>query len=84
MKICSAEQMRFLDSTTINEGIVPGLELMENAGKGTVDLLLEYYGDCKGKRIAVFAGPGNNGGDGFVMAEEYTRRIRIPIFTGIE
>ncbi|MEN8258119.1 MAG: NAD(P)H-hydrate dehydratase, partial [Thermodesulfobacteriota bacterium] len=68
MRICSADQMRFLDKTTIDENIVPGLELMENAGKGTVDLMREYYGDCKAQRVAIFAGPGNNGGDGFVMA----------------
>ncbi len=68
MKICSADQMRFLDRTTINDNVATGLELMENAGKGTVDLILDYYGDCKGKRVAVFAGPGNNGGDGFVIA----------------
>ncbi len=68
MKICSAEQMRLLDKTTIDQNLVPSLDLMENAGKGTVDLMLEYFGDCKGQKIAVFAGPGNNGGDGFVMA----------------
>lgn len=67
MRICSAAQMRFLDATTIDENIVSGLELMENAGKGTVDLMFDYFGDCKGQRVAVFAGPGNNGGDGFVM-----------------
>ncbi len=68
MRICSAAQMRFLDATTIDENIVSGLELMERAGQGTVDLMVDYFGDCKGQRIAVFAGPGNNGGDGFVMA----------------
>ncbi|MBU0681333.1 MAG: NAD(P)H-hydrate dehydratase [Proteobacteria bacterium] len=68
MKICSAAQMRFLDQTTINEKHVSGLELMENAGKGTVDLMLEYYGDCKGRPVAVFVGSGNNGGDGCVVA----------------
>lgn len=68
MRICSVDQMRFLDATTIAEDHVSGLGLMENAGKGTVDLILDYYGDCKGKSVAIFAGPGNNGGDGFVMA----------------
>ncbi len=68
MKICSAAQMRFLDSTTISEKCVAGRELMENAGKGTVELMLDYYGDCKGQKVIIFAGPGNNGGDGFVMA----------------
>ncbi|MDA3786397.1 MAG: NAD(P)H-hydrate dehydratase, partial [Deltaproteobacteria bacterium] len=68
MKICSTAQMRFLEAKTIAEKKISGSQLMENAGKGTVDLILDYYGDCKGKRIAVFAGPGNNGGDGFVVA----------------
>lgn len=68
MKICSAEQMRFMDRATSAEQLVPSLELMENAGRGTVALMLEYYGDCQGRPIAVFAGSGNNGGDGFVIA----------------
>ncbi|PLX50008.1 MAG: bifunctional ADP-dependent NAD(P)H-hydrate dehydratase/NAD(P)H-hydrate epimerase [Desulfobulbaceae bacterium] len=68
MKICSAAQSRFLDQTTIAGNHLSGLELMENAGRGTVALMLDYYGDCKERRVAVFAGPGNNGGDGFVVA----------------
>ena len=68
MKLVTAEQMRGLDNAAINTFKVPSLELMENAGRRTVEVMLDRYGDPQGKRVAVFAGPGNNGGDGLVTA----------------
>ncbi len=68
MKICTAEQMRTLDALAIDKYNVPGLDLMENAGQGTVDCIVERFGDPLGKNIAIFVGPGNNGGDGLVIA----------------
>lgn len=42
--------------------------MMENAGAVTAMRLLEKYSDLKEKKVTVFAGLGNNGGDAFVIA----------------
>ena len=70
--LVSAEQMRTLDTETITQIGVPGGVLMESAGRGIVEVLwqLHHRGavDLYGGQILVVAGPGNNGGDGFVIA----------------
>ena len=69
IKIVSNEQMRSMDSKTINQLGLPGIILMENAGRQTFDFIRQFlsenglYG-----RIDVYCGKGNNGGDGFVIA----------------
>jgi len=75
MKLVTAEQMRGLDNAAINTSHIPSIELMENAGRRTVDVMLEKYGDPMGQTVAVFAGPGNNGGDGLVIARLLTARL---------
>ena len=67
MKFCTAEEMRRLDHKTIHECGIPGVVLMENAGRGAAVLVRKYMGDLYGRRVAVICGRGNNGGDGFVM-----------------
>jgi len=42
--------------------------MMENAGAGATKRLVEKFGDVKSKNALVFAGLGNNGGDGLVIA----------------
>jgi NAD(P)H-hydrate epimerase len=68
MKVVTAEQMRELDRRAIVESGIPGVVLMENAGRAVVDVMAREYGPLPGKRVAVFCGAGNNGGDGFVIA----------------
>lgn len=68
MKFCTAAEMRRLDEKTIKECGIPGVVLMENAGRGAAVLTREYFGDLTGRGLAVVCGRGNNGGDGFVMA----------------
>lgn len=68
MQLASAAQMRELDRRAIEEIGIPGMVLMENAGRGTVDRMIHILGPVAGKTVCVFAGPGNNGGDGLVIA----------------
>jgi NAD(P)H-hydrate epimerase len=66
--IVTARQMQELDKKTIQDIGIPGAVLMENAGRGTFEQMLRHFPEMQGKRIAVVAGKGNNGGDGFVIA----------------
>ena len=66
MKIATREIVREIDRKTIRQYGIPGLILMENAGRAVSNVLLREYPDAK--RISVFCGGGNNGGDGFVIA----------------
>ena len=59
------ERMRATDRWAIEEQGIPGLELMERAGRGLADLVLSVAPDGP---IAVVCGKGNNGGDGYVAA----------------
>lgn len=68
MLLVTAEEMQDMDQKTIHSFGIPGLVLMENAGRGAVEALLSKIKDRDIKKIAVLAGRGNNGGDGFVMA----------------
>lgn len=68
MQVATAAQMRELDRRTIEDIGIPGMVLMENAGRGTVDCMCEHIGPVSGRTVAVFVGPGNNGGDGLVIA----------------
>jgi NAD(P)H-hydrate epimerase len=62
----SREQVRELDRRAINGFGVPGIVLMENAGRGCAELLMEL--NPPRASTAILCGPGNNGGDGFVIA----------------
>jgi NAD(P)H-hydrate epimerase len=79
MKLVTAEQMRGLDEAAINKYSVPSIDLMEKAGHGTVDVMLRLYGDPLGKAIAIFVGPGNNGGDGLVIARLLAAHLARPV-----
>jgi hydroxyethylthiazole kinase-like uncharacterized protein yjeF len=68
MKLVTAEQMRMIDRETIEERIVSGPDLMENAGRGIAQRLLSGVIDTSmNEKVAIFCGKGNNGGDGFVI-----------------
>ncbi|HWG45503.1 MAG TPA: NAD(P)H-hydrate epimerase [Gemmataceae bacterium] len=73
--ILSREQSRELDRRAIEEFGVPGVVLMENAGRGMAELLrtLGING-----LVVICCGKGNNGGDGFVIAR-HLDNARIPV-----
>jgi NAD(P)H-hydrate epimerase len=61
----SREEVRGIDARAANELSLPTLLLMENAGRGAADYLRQQTGPAK---ILIVCGPGNNGGDGGVVA----------------
>ena len=67
MKYISVEEMRNIDIQTDAVGGVPFAQLMENAGRGIAEIILDLPADT-GREDRVFAlvGPGNNGGDALV------------------
>jgi len=62
--------MRAIEKAAIASGEVTGLELMERAGRGVVEAIFEEWPAATQapQRAVVLCGPGNNGGDGFVIA----------------
>jgi len=81
MKVVTAEVMQQLDRRAIEEAGIPGVVLMENAGRGAVGVLLENYPEVLSGTVAIIAGKGNNGGDGFVIARYLVNRgISVRIF----
>lgn len=75
-ELLTAAQMRAIERTAIDSGEVTGLELMERAGRGVVEAILSRHpnADVEFPCAAVFCGPGNNGGDGFVIARLLRKR----------
>jgi hydroxyethylthiazole kinase-like uncharacterized protein yjeF len=68
MKVATAEEMQELDRKAIETYRIPGIVLMENAGRGAADVISNSFPEIHKKKIAIIAGKGNNGGDGFVIA----------------
>jgi NAD(P)H-hydrate epimerase len=71
----SREEVRNLDKRAIEEFGMPGVVLMENAGRGAADVLMSL--GCRGP-VIICCGKGNNGGDGFVIARHLDNR-GIPV-----
>ena len=69
-ELLTAAQMRAIEQAAIASGEVTGLELMERAGRGVVEAILDWRPELATAphRAVVLCGPGNNGGDGFVVA----------------
>ena len=66
--VVTAEQMQAIDRHAIDDFGIPGITLMENAGVGIIQELQRRFPDLSHKKIFIFCGKGNNGGDGFVIA----------------
>jgi NAD(P)H-hydrate epimerase len=73
MLVCTAAQMREIDRTAIQDYGVPGVVLMESAGRGVVEVIAGLR-PPRDLRVLVLAGSGNNGGDGFVIARHLIGR----------
>lgn len=75
-ELLSAAQTRAIEGAAIAAGNVTGQELMERAGQGVVDAIFEAWPDwaSQARKTVVLCGPGNNGGDGFVIARLLAER----------
>lgn len=72
------DEVRALDRRAIEQHGVPGVVLMENAGRGAAALAVRLWPAAH--RVAILCGPGNNGGDGFVIARHLElagREVRV-------
>ncbi len=78
MKLPTTAQMRTLDKMAIERFGIPSIVLMENAGRGAVDIILDKIGDPAGQVVSIFVGPGNNGGDGLVIARHLHQKGAKP------
>lgn len=66
MRVVTADTMQEIDKLAIKECGIPGLHLMESAGRSCVEEIIAEFG-LKGRSV-IMAGKGNNGGDGYVIA----------------
>jgi len=75
-ELLTAAQMRARETAAIESGGVTGRELMERAGRGVVGAVCDEWPELAATthRAAVLCGPGNNGGDGFVVARLLAER----------
>ncbi len=64
----SCRQLRELDALASERLGLSGLVLMENAGRGAAEVVYAELATPAAARVAILCGPGNNGGDGFVVA----------------
>lgn len=78
LPLVAASEMKEIDRKATEAFGIPSLNLMENAGKGLAEAILKYYPGSK--RIAVFCGKGNNGGDGLVAARYLSETATIAVF----
>src|SRR5271155_3139653 len=77
IELLTNDEMRQADRQTIASG-VSGPTLMENAGAAVAKAVIRRH--PPGSKVAVVAGPGNNGGDGFVAARHLAAsgmRVRV-------
>lgn len=80
MKILTGSQIKYIDKKAIEDLKIPGLTLMENAGRAVSNKVEEIFNRIKSeeKTVLVICGRGNNGGDGFVAARHLAEN-NIPV-----
>ena len=75
------DEMRELDRTAIEDYAIPGVLLMENAGRNVAEEVMSVLRNSSNKNVAIICGKGNNGGDGFVIARHlYNNGFDVKLF----
>jgi len=72
--VMSREEVRSIDRWAIEEIGIPGVVLMENAGRSCAELIAERLAALEKPKVCIFCGTGNNGGDGFVAARHLVNK----------
>ncbi len=67
-RVMSRDEVRRVDAWAIEEVGLPGVVLMENAGRSCVELALQKLAEIAKPQVFILCGAGNNGGDGYVIA----------------
>ena len=89
VKLLTAARIRALDKRAIHEIGIPGVVLMEQAGRGAVQII-EAAGwlSSRDDEVLLFAGKGNNGGDALVVARVLMlagfRRVKVALLAGCD
>jgi len=68
LKAVTGAQMRKIERMAIEETGIPSILMMENAAIRLTEHCLNYFKEIKNAKALIFAGHGNNGGDGFALA----------------
>ncbi|MEQ3624723.1 MAG: NAD(P)H-hydrate dehydratase [Celeribacter sp.] len=80
-RILTSAQMRSTEAAAIACGKCSGAELMERAGQGAADVMRAWF-PVKHRHAVILCGPGNNGGDGFVVARHLAQAgWRVEVLT---
>lgn len=72
MKVLTVPQIRVAEENAVLNGVFSYSQMMENAGRTAARIISENY-DLSGKSVVIVCGVGNNGGDGFVIANALSR-----------
>lgn len=81
MKIVNGSQMKKIDQSAIHEYGIPGVVLMENAGRSVTEEILSSLEGKEKRKVAIVCGRGNNGGDGYVVARHLLQKnVDVEVF----
>lgn len=79
--VLKRNEVREIDRKAIEEYEIPGIILMENAGRNVAEEILKMLAWPKKAKVVIFCGKGNNGGDGFVIARHlYNKGVNVSVY----